>query len=37
MKRLLLYLTLTLSAMFMPWQQSTAQEYEELDYRDFKF
>ena len=37
MKRHLLYLTLTLSAMFMPWQQSTAQEYEELDYRDFKF
>ncbi|MEE0863505.1 MAG: hypothetical protein U0L61_00025 [Alistipes sp.] len=37
MKRLLLYLTLTLSAMFMSWQQSAAQEYEELDYRDFKF
>ena len=35
MKRHLLYLTLTLSAMFMSWQQSAAQEYEELDYRDF--
>ena len=37
MKRFILYLTLIVSATIMPWQQSGAQEYEELDYRDFKF
>ena len=37
LKKTLLYLILVLSAMLAPWQQSHAQEYEELDYRDFKF
>ncbi|MBO7313347.1 MAG: hypothetical protein J6U48_03850, partial [Alistipes sp.] len=43
MRRLGLYLTLIITALLAPWQQSIAQEYEdgdeyeELDYRDFKF
>ncbi len=43
MRRLGLYLTLMITALLAPWQQSIAQmyedgdEYEELDYRDFKF
>ena len=37
MKRFILYLTLSISALLYSWQQSLAQEYEELDYRDFKF
>lgn len=37
MKRFILYLTLSISALLFSWQQSLAQEYEEMDYRDFKF
>ena len=37
MKRVVLYLFLCLTAMLWPWQQSHAQEYEQFDYRDFKF
>ena len=37
MRRFLLYLTLCVTALTQPWQRLSAQEYEELDYRDFKF
>ena len=37
MKRIVLYLTLLLTASLLPWQRCNAQEQEVLDYRDFKF
>ena len=37
MKRVVLYLTVCLTALLFQTQQSSAQEYEEFDYRDFKF
>lgn len=37
MKRFVIYLTLMLTASLLPWQRCSAQEAEELDYRDFKF
>lgn len=37
MNRIILYLTLLLTASLLPWQRCNAQEQEVLDYRDFKF
>lgn len=37
MKSFILYLTLVVAALLLHIERSSAQEYEELDYRDFKF
>ena len=37
MKRFILYLTLVVAALLLHIERSSAQEYEELDYKDFKF